>query len=52
MAALFTTSAVGQKRHFEGDKGECGSERDLECKRVNFLGKTNYKHTLTAEASA
>ena len=50
VVALPPTSTVSQKRHFEGDKEENGSEGDLENKRVKFLEKTDHKHTLTAEA--
>ena len=52
VGALPPMSAVGQKRHFEGDKKESGFERDLESKWVKFLEKNNHKYTLTVEASA
>ena len=52
MGALSPTSAMGQKRHFKGDKEENGSEGDLENNRVKFLEKTNHKHTLMAEVGA
>lgn len=52
VGALSPTLAVGQKRHFEGDKDENGSKGDLENKRVKFLKKTDHKHTLMAKADA